>query len=216
MYYGEEVIQVHARGSAETKFVSATFNAVVVTPGKTGPEAKEKARPIIDQILAAIRKNADDGGIDLSRLQTTFGVAIKRNRNTGDFDGYECTYTIKFTGKNVAAAPAVHDALTSIGSVQADTPKYNLNESADVHARAFQDAVTKAKAKFEGQCKALGHTVDDYGVKSWTIQDEEHRGKTLSYNVDGAKPTPVGLEPGKAMLDLKVTFAFALKKPAAN
>ncbi len=218
MYYGDNIdtIQVHTRGSVETEFISATFTAAVITPGKSGPEAKEKARPIIDQILTSIRKNAVEGGIDLSRLQTTFRVSVHHNRNTGEFDGYEATYTIKFTGKNVAAAPAIHDALTSIVSVQADTPKYNLNDSADIHARAFQDASDKAKVKFNLQCKALGHNPADYGIRSWSIQDEEPRGKTLSINVDGSAPKPVGLEPGKAQLDIKVTFIYGLKPPTAN
>lgn len=215
-YYGSEVISVSGRGSAETAWLSATFTATVVTPGKTGPEAKEKARPIIDKILAAVRTNAKDGGIDTSRLQTTFNVSVHRNRATAEFDGYECTYTIKFTGTNVAAAPAVHDALTSIESVQSDTPKYNLDASTDVHATAFAAAVTQAKDKFAKQCKALGIDPADFEVKSWSPEDEEHRGKTLSYNTDGNSPKPIGLEPGKAQLDLKVNLVFVRRKPAAN
>lgn len=215
-YYDKDSIDVPAKGSAETDWLSATFSATVVCPGKTGPEAKGKLAPITERIIAAIHEHADKAGIDTTRLQTTLNVGIRSNRHTGEFEGYNATYTIRFTAKNVAAAPEVHDALTSIESVQAETPKYNLNETTDVHVKAFSDALGKAKAKFEGQLRATGGSPDDWYLKSWTIQDEEHRGKTLSYNHDGAQAKPIGLKPGKALLDLKVTFIWAQKKPQAN
>ncbi len=215
MYYGDSTISVNVKGSTETEFTSATFNASVTGYGKTGPEAKEKVFPVIEKLKKTILSHAEPAGIDTTRLKTTFDVLVDNDRATGAFVGYKAVYTIKFTGKNVTAAPAVHDALTSIESVQAQTPVYNLDDSAEVHGRAFNDAAAKAKTKFIYQCKALNLDPNHYVVKSWSIIDEEPRGKTLSFS-EGAAAKPIGLEPGKASLDIRVTINYASDKPKAN
>lgn len=212
-YYGTDVISVQTRGTAESAFVSATFTASVTQYGATGPAAKMKAEPIIEQLKQAILAHAEDGGIDTSRLKTTFAVDIHRNREQ-EFAGYKATYTIEFTGKNVVNAPAVHDALTSIEGVASPTPVYNLADSPAEHARAFKEAVEKAKVKFEGQCAALGLDARSYSVQTYTIREETPRGKGLSFTeaagavAAGGKVKPIGLEPGKALLELHVEFAY--------
>lgn len=209
-YYGESTIAINTKGSAETEFVSATFKASVTTQAKTGPAAKEKAAPIIEMIKKSILLYATTAKLDTERMKTTFSVDVDTHRSTGDFIGYMAIYTITFTGKNVAMAPAVHDALTSIEGVQAPTPVYNLNDSAEVHARAFKVAADQAKVKFDNQCAALGLDPSFYEVKSWSIQEEEPRGKFLTFT-EGATPKAVGLEPGKASLDMRVSFAYTRK-----
>jgi uncharacterized protein YggE len=210
--YDNATIAATAKGIAETTFESATFKATVVMEGKTGPAAKDKILPIIDKLKHTVMEHAEKAGIDTTRLKTTMAVDVNHNRNTGEFQNYKATYTIAFTGKNVVAAPAVHDSLTSIEGVQSPTPIYNLNESSDVHTRAFSDAAGKARVKFENQCKALGLEPSDYEIHSWTIRDEEHRGKMLSFT-EGAVAKPIGLEPGKASLEVHVNLNFARKKP---
>jgi uncharacterized protein YggE len=214
-YYGDsDVIAVGAKGTCETEFTSATYRATVTTSAKTGPEAKEKARPIIEKIRQVVLAHADKAGIDTQRLKTQFSVDVEKNRNTGDFVGYQANYSASFTGKSVKAAPEVHDALTSIEGVQAPTPVYNVNEAQEVQAKAFADAVGKAQAKFAGQCVALGYSPDDYEVHSWSIQEEQPRGKTLSFSVNAADHVkPVGLEPGKASLDVTANLAYVRRKP---
>jgi uncharacterized protein YggE len=214
-YYGNGVIDVNVKGSAETTFTSATFKASVTKQGPTGPAAKELAIPVMESIKKAILSHADKAAIDTTRLKTTFAVDVARDRHSGQPIGYEAVYTITFTGKNVVAAPAVHDALTSIEGVQAPTPIYNVNDDSTVHALAFADAVNKAKSKFRDQCEALGMNAEDFVVLSWNIRDEEPRGKMLSFT-EGATAKPVGLEPGKASLDMQVTFAFCRKVPAVK
>jgi hypothetical protein len=112
-----------------------------------------------------------------------------------------------FTGMNVKAAPAVHDALTSIESVQAPTPIYNLDESSTIQAQAFADAAQKARQKFADQCVALNIDPKEFYPLSWSIQDQMHQGKTLSFK-EPESPKAVGLEPGRASVDITVTFAF--------
>lgn len=213
-YAGTEVVAVLVKGSTETEFTSASFRALVTTYGPTGPVAKEKALPAIDAIKQAIIAHAEKVGIDLDRLKTSFAVDIHHERATGNFAGYKALYAINFTGRNVVEALKLHDALTSLEGVEAPTPVFNLNDSAEVHARAFTDAVEKAKIKFNNQCKAIGMDPSFFRIASWSIQEEEPRGKMLSFT-EGATAKPVGLEPGKAVLDMRVTFAFVLNKSAS-
>lgn len=208
-YYGSNVVAVNVKGSAETEFVSATFVAKVTTYGQTGPAAKDKALPTIDSIKKAVMQHAERAGIDTTRLKTSFSVDIHHDRHSGNFSGYKASYSITFTGRNVVESLALHDALTSIDGVESPTPVFNLNDSADVHSRAFNDAFQRAKVKFENQCRATGTDPKEFRLTSWSIQDEEPRGKMLSFREDGAGPKAVGLEPGKAVLDMRVTFCYS-------
>ena len=214
-YYGDhDIISVSAKGSTETEFTSATFSATITTHGRTGPDAKKKALPIIETLKSAILGHAEKGGIKTDHMSTTFGVDIETSRTTGEFVGYKCVYTISFTGTNVAEAPVVHDALTSIENVHAPTPVYHLNNTDEVYARAFADAVKKADTKFSDQCKALGITSDKFYVKTWSIQEEQPRGKTLSFK-EGPSAKSVGVIPGKAIFNVTVNFAYS-RKPQNN
>jgi uncharacterized protein YggE len=214
-YYGDNsgVIAVGAKGTAETKFTTATYRATVTCSAKTGPAAKDKALPIIEKIREAILKHSETGGIDTGRVKTTFGTDVERNRNTGEFVGYQAVYTAEFIGSNVKEAPAVHDALTSIEGVQAGTPVYSLDDGPERQAVAFAAAVGKAKAKFEAEAKACGLDPKNYVIRSWSIQEEQPRGKTLSFAVSAHdKAKPVGLEPGRAVLDITVNLAYVEAK----
>jgi len=214
-YYGDhpECISVTSKGSAETAFTKATYRATVTTSGKTGPAAKDRALPVIEQIRKTILAHAEKATLDTGRLKTTFAVDVETHRQTGEFLGYRAVYSAEFSGTNVREAPFVHDALTSIEGVQSPTPVYHVDDGVEVHAAAFADAVGKAKAKFAAQCKGLGVDPNFYEVTTWTIQEDTPRGKTLSFQANATEPKAVGLEPGKATLDLNVTFVFAPKKP---
>lgn len=214
-YYGDnDIISITSKGSTETEFTSATFKATIITQGKTGPEAKKKALPLIETLKKTILDNAEHGGIPTDRMKTTFGIDIETQRQTGEFVGYRATYTISFTGTNVAYAPSVHDALTSIENVQSPTPVYNINDAADIYAKSFTDAAAKARVKFADQCKALGLASDQFFIKTWSIQEEQPRGKTLSFT-EGPTAKSIGITPGKAAFDMTVNFAFSKKEDTA-
>jgi uncharacterized protein YggE len=213
-YYGNEVINVVAKGAAETDFLSATFSVTVTTQGENGPAAKAKAKEAIDGIKDVISKYAKSAGIDTQRLKTTFVVDVDRD-NYGKFVGYKAVYTNKFTCKDVRAATEVHDALTSLKGVAAATPIFNVDDSPAIHAKAFADAVEKAKIKFESHCTALGIDAKDFYVLSWSPQSEEPRGKTLGL-IENPESKTIGIEPGKASLDMTVTFCYTRRAQVAQ
>lgn len=217
------IIRVHSKGSAETTFKRAVFEASVETRGKTGPQAKELAQPAIEQVKKVVKQYAERAQIDLERLKTTFSVDTERNYQTREFLGYKAAYSIKFESKNVSEATSVHDALTSIDGVVSPSPIFLTNagdddsddavEADDAYQRAFEEAVDRARHKFEHQCDALNLHHLDYAITSWEVREEQPHGKTMSLGTaaNGAKPESVGVEPGKGRLDLTLTLSFARK-----
>lgn len=210
MYSDNQHISVNVAGSTETEFTHVTYKASVTTRDKTGPDAKNQALPTIEKIKRAILLHAERGGVDTKRLKTSFDVDLHTDRHSGEFAGYKARYTISFTGKNVAHATTVHDALTSISGVESPSPVFNIDDSSEVHARAFADAVKKADVKFTNQCKALGLEPRSFTLNSWSIQEEMPRGKMLSlYNGDDSDNLSPSIEPGKANYDLRVGFVYS-------
>jgi uncharacterized protein YggE len=209
-YFPHDIISVSAKGQAPTNFVSATFKATVTTTSTTGPEAKALAQPRIDQIKNKIMLFAEKAMIETDRLATTFAVDINRryDKVTGVnvFDGYRATYTISFKAMRVGEATALHDALTSIDGVEASTPVFNVEDGPEVQKVAFQDAYSKANEQFRDQCDVLGLTRGDYKLKSWSIEDNRGGGGKMLSLSEG--PSIVEVEPGKAVLEVKVNFAF--------
>ncbi len=220
-YYNEHAgeIAVSVSGSAETKFTSASFTAKVVTRGASGPEAKKQAEPVIEKILSAIKTHAERAAVDTTRLKTGFAVDIYSNRNTGEFSGYQATYTATFTCKNVSEATRVHDALTSIDQVQSPSPSFSVDDSVEVFTRAFADAVGKAKARFEGQCASLGLKMEEFELLSWHIQDDRRpSGKMLALSANSGDDDGIraSIEPGKALLELGVNFVYRKREHGAT
>lgn len=216
MSYPPQFVSVHTKGSAEAVFSSVAYKADVVMDGNTGPEAKAKARPVIDRIRALLVERGPEAGIDLSRLKTSFEVSlITTHGNDGvrRFGGYRASYSISFTGTDVVKSIEFHDALTSIEHVQASSPDFRMDDLEAVSEKAFANAVSKAQRKFIAQCKALSLDPNKYIVHSWDIRDEEPRGKFLSVQED-MKAQAVGIEPGKAVLDVRVTVNFTIAHTA--
>jgi len=213
-YYGHEVIEVKVKGMAPSKFISATFKATVTTKAPTGPAAKELAKGRIDQIKAVIARFAKDAEIVTDRLKTSFAVDVHTEYvgNEHVQKGYKSVYSITFEAKNVAQATALHDALTSIEGIASPSPVFNFDESPEVHALAFQDAVTQAKRKFADELRAVNLPADTYKIVSWQLNSERTLGggKFLAL-VEDSESNAVSVEPGKAIYELPLAFAFVQK-----
>lgn len=211
MGYDHTTIEITAKGSAETAFTSATFTAFVSTHAETGLVAKQKAAPIIDKIKKVLQTFADSAQIKTDRIKTSFGVDTELNRNTGEHVGYKSHYSVTFEAKNVEKSLALHDALTSVEGASAPTPVFNIDNTHEVYIAAFTEAVKEARQKFEGQCQVVGIDASHYRISDWDIRGEIPRGgKFLSFKNDGSAQ-PIGLEVGKALLEMTVVFSFVLK-----
>lgn len=210
-YQGDHIINVTAKGAAQTSFVSASFRAKVTTQADTGPAAKDQAKGRIQAILETINRFADSAKVEKDRLRTTFSVdAVRDYQRNNEFKGYQAVYSVNFEVNNVAQATALHDALTSIQGVESPTPVYNVNKSHEFAAQAFANAIQNAATTFAGQCKALGLNPSDYEVTSWTVQDD-HRGGGKFNAILAVDAGPVEIEPGRALLEVVVSVFYKRK-----
>lgn len=216
-------INVTGQGIAKAKFTSVGYSVTVNANGKTGPAAKKAAKPTIDKIRAVIAEHAKTAELDTTRLTSDFHIQkvteFDHATRTNKHGGYMATYSVSFTGKNIEAATTVHDALTSIDGAEADSPQFRVEASSALEAKAFENAIKKAKQRFVDQCKALGLDPDDYTVASWTTrEDQPHRGKmmALAADVGSSGDEPVQIEPGKAEFRVNVTISFAQKKAESS
>lgn len=214
--YGKDCVSITVRGTAASVFTKATFQVKVVTNAETGPGAKTLAQPTIEAFKAAVVDMADAAKVDLNRMQASFDVALlKKYRDNLEIpSGYQATYACSFAANNVVAAVELHDRLTSIPGVQAESPQFLVDSENEVAAAAFKDAYSRAHSQFLNQCGIMGVDSAMWYMSSWSVQDRVPRGKGLRFDESLTKPKAVGVEPGDAFLDLQVTFIWCLREPA--
>ena len=217
----QETVSVSAQGTAQAKFTTVKYSAMIRMTAPTGPEAKEKAQPIIQALRKVLDQHAKTAEIDMQRLQTDFPVELieEQNHVTGVVHiGYRATYTLGCTGKNVAAASKFHDALTSIPGVTAQSPQFCVDKALDLEKTAFEDGVATAKKRFEYQCRALGLNPSNYTIGTWSMhEDRGYRGKVMAaMSAESAGGGPVELEPGKAEHTVNVNVTFVRKSRSTS
>ena len=208
------LISIKGTGRVAAEFTSVSYKLQINGEGTTGPEAKEKARPVMDKVKALAQEWAERAGINRERIETSFSVserqALNADRTAHVFAGYRATFSMKFEGSNVAAATDFHDALTSVDGAQVSTPVFNVKGSVEVEERAFAAAVTNARDRFAKQCKALELTPDHYEIATWRIEEvQRHAGKTLMLTEDALAK----LTPGNTEYSVDVVVTFTLKLP---
>ncbi len=204
-------IIVFAKGRAESMFERATFSVSCSDTGPTGHDAKLNAASSMNALRQLIVEWSTRAKLDPT-IKTTmvvepFYLYPPDNRSEKTLGGYKATFTAEFVAGNVIEALALHDALTSIPRVAAQTPVFHVKDSNQVRDQAFKDAVLNANAKFNAQCAALGINPKLYEVSTWTIEDEQPRGKSISFK-EGATPKSIETTPGAALLEIGVNFFF--------
>ena len=206
----ETQIRVKGTGSAQTTFEKATFRVGVLTRAEFGPKAKELAKGTMAEVLAAIDSFGDS--IDRAGLKTQFEVKPYSTHNGNHYShmGYEAKWTCEFAVLDIEKATLVHDALTSIKGVAADTPVFIVDKS-EAEKIAFQLAVDDAKARFAAQAKAIGHPMQAYRIETWGIEDDRrHHGGGKLMALESDDNDGVKLVAGKAVLTTNVVLVYGL------
>lgn len=211
MYLNRNQITITAKGQADSGFSHASFKLSLSTVAETGPAAKEKARPLIDAILAVVTEQAEAAQIDAARLKTTFSIEPHRvyeENRTPTHRGYKADYSISFSAKNLALATDLHDRLTNLNGITAESPTFHVGDEAEVTQRAFADAWQKAKATFEAQCATVGLSPLDWEIVAW---EEESAGGGGGKMLSASGGPTTRIEPGKAIYQVTIGFLFARK-----
>lgn len=211
-------ISISATGAAEAVFTHASFQVTISATAETGPEAKEQARPRIDNVLKVVKDFGEKAAIDTNKLQSRFSVNSYRshNHNTGlsELRGYSATYELSFNAKNVEEATALHDALTSIKGVDAPSPEFHVEANDTLRQVAFQNAVNSARERFKAQCTALGLDPNNFYIASWSDEGDRpvFRGKSMALEAAASPMSssePIALKPGSATYSVRVSLEYA-------
>lgn len=206
-------IHIRAKGQAPTRFIGADFTVRVTTEADFGPEAKRQAQARIALIHDVLQTWQGPAEIQADQLHTIFTVKTHHSyrNNAHEFAGYQALYVLTFRAQNVAEAIWLHDALTSIPGIEAETPRFILDDSPEIQALAFANAAALAQRLFEGQCAVLGFDPTSYVVRAWaTLDEDQHRGgKTLSLEDRADKI----VSPGRAVRELMVSFSYERTRP---
>lgn len=202
---------ITTEGREPARFSSVTFKVSVTAYGPTGPEAKANARAPINQIRAWLHGDlGEQAGVDKTRLDTSFEISpttvYNEQRRVHEPNGYKAVYTATFTGTKPEGAIALHDELTAIEGVSAETPVFNIENTAELEEKAFARAWYEARRRFRDQCTTLDLEPKDHEVIRWDIEEKRRGGKGVSVEDEE------GPKPGRADFILKVKFTFGPKR----
>lgn len=220
-------MSVSATGTAETRFKSVRFQIVVNGRGKDAPEARAESDKIMTKVIAVIGDlNKNSADIDEDGLTCSYGVQPTTRWNDERTEqvvtGYLVTGTISCATENVDAATRIHDALSKVTNARADSPQFEVDDTAEVRAEAYRNAVSRIKQDFRMQCEALGLDPGSFEVASTGDQSGMgHRGgrqvmaqalgAMLSDAPAGSGSAPPEIRAGRAVYSTSETLNFAKK-----
>lgn len=216
----QSTVEITGTGTADAKFTKVTYAVRVAQNGRTGPEAKERARPIIENVLKVLKEHADQAGIDPESIKSLLSVeevsSYDHNTRENVFGGYRASYSLTFSGSNVDEASKLHDALTSIDDARASSPAFEIGSNDELLLHATTRAFAAANSRFRMECEVLGLDPDDYEIRTWsTGHDHGTRAKSLGLEaavaMDAPMAAPIEIRAGKAVRSVTLTVSYARK-----
>lgn len=208
----EPLITVKGTAKVTSNFRSVRFRVGVCAFAVNGPEAKKAARPTIDKIQQVIRTFAEKARIDTDHLQSRFDVVPIHRTDPMTYEtkvnGYRADYSLEFICFILEQAVDLHDALTSIEGVRANSPEFLFSETDISGQKGFEEAVKSAKRAFELQCRALELDPKQYEIVHWELTDAEpsHAGKSMALSRD--QSVTHGVTPGTGVFEIAVNVSY--------
>lgn len=220
----QSLTSVSALGVALADYDTAIFSLSVEGRGKSGPKAKDAARPAINALNAALKALEKEGvAIDRDALTTELSVnpetEYDRQNNRQKRVGYLATYALSFKTETVDRASEIFDRLSSIEGVQADSPDFRVKDAAALQKAAFADAKAKIDRRFADECEALGITASDCALASYQTRYDESESagarpmRAMAMAASAAPDSaPVEIKAGKACIKVTVTATYDRKR----
>jgi uncharacterized protein YggE len=207
-------------GVATAQYDTVIYTCNVRGEGKTGPKAKEAARPAIDALEATLKKLEASGvKIDVAGLRAEPQVqpAYDYDANRRQVPrGYTASYVLTFQSDSVDRVSEVHDQLTEIVGVSADTPNFKVKNLTKLHSKALRDARSKRDARFKDECAAFGLNPDDYCMDSYlpSYDESESAGpeafgaRVAMAASGGSARSPVKVKAGRSTVTVRLQTSY--------
>lgn len=208
---------VSGTGVALVPYDVANFTCTVSDTAKSGPRAKEKIQDAVKNLTDYYAVLRTEGKTRNKRSSMSVKPVHKYNSRTetNEFKGYEATYTFEFSTLDVAAVSTIHDQLTSIDGVAAESPSFTFLAPESHRRKALEAAWELVQERFEHQCVVLESPRDKFRGESWKVNFNDRRetfSKVANYanEVLGDGDIPMDVEGGiaRVKVTLDVTFVY--------
>ncbi|MBC2667389.1 SIMPL domain-containing protein [Novosphingobium flavum] len=158
------LLSVSAEGRAARAPDLATFNAGVVSQGKTASEALTANSAAMTRVIAALKRaGIADRDIQTSNLSLSPIYQPQRSLPDGTIDppqpritGYQTNNQVSVRQRNLADYGKVIDTLVSAGANQVNGPAFEVEQPDAALDEARVSAMAKARARAELYAKAAG------------------------------------------------------------
>lgn len=215
---------VNVTGVAEADYDTAFFSIAIEGRAKTGAAAKDKARPVIDQVNACLASLEKEGiGFAKDKAKAEFEVAadMEYDGRRQKPVGYVATYTLRVSTECVDQASKIHDKLSSVEGAQVASPSFKVKDLEALHKEALKDAKAKADKRFTDECEILGIDQAECTLQSYQTRYDESESAGArpmraqlalmsdSYeSAGGGGPPPVEIKAGKAIIKVQLTCTY--------
>ena len=216
---GGTLLTVNAEGRVTSAPDLASFNAGVVSQGKTASEALAANSADMTRVIAALKRaGIADRDIQTSNLSLNPVYAPQRTLPDGTIDppqprivGYQASNSVNVRQRRLAEVGKVIDTLVTAGANQVNGPSFEVERPDPVLDTARTAAMQKARARAELYARAAGLRVGR--VLSISESGGWSPPQPVMYRMaamDAAAPPAPPVQSGELALTINVTVQYEL------
>ena len=207
---GETLLEVEARGTHLARPDVMTIRAGVATTGQQASSALQANSALTSRVLEAIRSRV--AARDVSTKELRVQPRFSREGDTGPIEpritGYVALNTVEVRIRDLAAAPALIDAMLRAGANTIEGPRFALSDERAAKEYGRRKAIEAAREQAETYASAMGMRIGRVlrvsERRSWI---EAGRGDIV---VTGTLSTGTPIEPGEIATEVIVWVDYAL------
>lgn len=215
---GGTLLTLNAEGRVTSAPDLASFNAGVVSQGKTASEALAANSADMTRVIAALKRaGIADRDIQTSNLSLNPVYAPQRTLPDGTIDppqprivGYQASNSVNVRQRRLAEVGKVIDTLVTAGANQVNGPSFEVEQPDPVLDAARTAAMKKARARAELYARAAGLRVAR--VLSISESGGWSPPQPVMYRVAAmeAAPSAPPVQSGELALTINVTVQYEL------
>ena len=208
---------VSGTGVALVPYDIVNFICEVQGTASSGPIAKALINDSVKELTDYYDILRSGGQTRNKRSSTSVKPFRQYNQRTEDneFGGYVALYTLEFSTLDVSAVSSIHDHLTSIDGVSAESPSFTFLDPESHRRRALEAAWELVQERFEHQCTVLCRPRDNFRGESWTVDFRDRRdtfSKVANYATEALCAGDVSMDAeggiARVQVTLNVTFVY--------
>ncbi|MAG11541.1 MAG: hypothetical protein CMI52_01905 [Parcubacteria group bacterium] len=205
-------VVVHITGTGEHRapFDLVSFTVTCKAHAQTSREAKKKLDGELQPLLTFFAGLEERGVIARKASTSDVGYAYKRVDREHLRDGFEATYMLVFSTKQMELVNGLFDDLTELSDEYiVSSPSYLIEDSQGAESEALKAAWEDVQRQLKEQCELLGKNHEHLVICYWQTGDtfESHGKGTVRANAAGLSDR---LFAGKAVVKVHLTVGYGI------